>query len=161
MPPRTLPNMMPIKGTKTVFLNWIRCTNHTKIHVPRIDIAKASMTLPHRPIVGKKTNASMMPNCADWMVAPVLGDTNLFMQSCCMISPATLMPTPVHRIASSLGILARRKIFHSIPSGFSSNVPILISVTPTNSENTEMSSSTDARIMVGKYFLICIAPPVS
>ena len=34
-----------------------------------------------------------MPNWAEEMVAPVVGETNLFMQSCCMIRPATLIPT--------------------------------------------------------------------
>ncbi|MFR8542894.1 MAG: hypothetical protein ACLVD8_26425 [Enterocloster sp.] len=34
-----------------------------------------------------------MPNCAEEIVAPVVGETNLFMHSCCMIRPATLMPT--------------------------------------------------------------------
>ena len=48
-------------------------------------------------------SASRMPNCADEMVAPVVGETNLFMHSCCMIRPATLMPTPVHRMASRRG----------------------------------------------------------
>lgn len=31
-----------------------------------------------------------MPNCAEEIVAPVVGDTNLLLHSCCMMSPATL-----------------------------------------------------------------------
>ena len=50
------------------------------------------------------------------MVAPVVGETNLFMHNCCIISPAVLMPIPVHRIASSLGILDTRKISHCFAS---------------------------------------------
>ena len=37
------------------------------------------------------------------MVAPVVGETNLFIHSCCIIRPATLIPTPVHRIARRWG----------------------------------------------------------
>ena len=58
------------------------------------------------------SRASRMPNWAEEMVAPVVGETNLFMQSCCMIRPATLIPTPVHRMASSRGSRERRKISH-------------------------------------------------
>ena len=36
-----------------------------------------------------------MPNWAEEMVAPVVGETNLFMQSCCMIRPATLLSATV------------------------------------------------------------------
>ena len=44
-----------------------------------------------------------IPNCADEIVAPVVGETNLLAQSCCMMRPAMLMPAPVQRIARSLG----------------------------------------------------------
>lgn len=57
------------------------------------------------------TRAIRMPNFAEEMVAPVVGDTNLFIQSCCIISPATLMPAPVHRTARRRG---RREIRKSL-----------------------------------------------
>ena len=53
-----------------------------------------------------------MPNWAEEMVAPVVGDTNLLLHNCCMISPATLMPIPVHRMASRRGSREIRKTLH-------------------------------------------------
>ena len=86
----------------TTSLNWIRWMNQTKIHVPAIAARNAKMARPHSVDDGMNNSASRMPNCADEIVAPVVGETNLFMHSCCMIRPATLMPTPVHSIACLL-----------------------------------------------------------
>ena len=105
-------------------------------------------------MVGMNTNDNKIPNCADWIVAPVLGETNLFMQSFCMIRPATLIPTPVQRMASSLGILARKNIFNSMPSPPNNNVFKSISITPINKESTDMIRSKVPRSNVDKYFLI-------
>ena len=97
--------------------------------------------------------ARAMPNWADWIVVPVVGDTNLFMQSCCMISPATLMPMPVQRMASRRGIRASRKIFSSIPP--ESSELIWISVAPTNRDSTDRIASKAARITVLSQRLLC------
>ena len=88
------------------------------------------------------------------MVAPVLGETNLFIQSCCMIKPATLIPIPVHKMARSLGILDSRNIFSSIPSPLENNVFQSISMTPANSDSMEIMRSIVPRNMVDKYFWI-------
>ena len=69
--------------------------------------AKANTARPHNVDEGINSSAIKIPSCADEIVAPVVGDTNLFMHSCCIISPATLMPIPVHKTARSLG---RREI---------------------------------------------------
>ena len=58
-------------------------------------------------VLAEPTTLSSTPSYADEMVAPVMGNTNLFMQSFCIIRPATLIPTLVHRIASRRG---RREI---------------------------------------------------
>ena len=55
--------------------------NQTNIQVPRTAKAKEKMALPHRVELGMNSSASRMPNCAEEMVAPVVGETNLFMQS--------------------------------------------------------------------------------
>ena len=79
--------------------------NQTKIQVPRIAVAKAKIALLHRVEAGINSRAGRMPNCVEEIVAPVVGDTNLLLHSCCMMSPATLMPMPVylaHRLAERL-----------------------------------------------------------
>ena len=109
-PPMTLPNMMPTSGTITTSLNWMLWIKKTKIQVPSTAVIKAKIALPHSVEFGQNSSTSRMPNCAEEMVAPVVGDTNLFMQSCCMMRPATLIPTPVHSTASRRGSREIRKI---------------------------------------------------
>ena len=91
------------------------------------------------------------------MVAPVVGETNLFMQSCCMISPATLIPTPVHKIASRRGNreIKRISIFSSSPL---SRLAGVRSRTPINSEQTDRTASMTVRKMVLLYFLMVVPP---
>ena len=103
------------------------------------------------------SSASRMPNWAEEMVAPVVGDTNLLLHNCCMISPATLMPTPVHRIASRRGSREIRKI--SICSKFpaSSSAGVRL-ITPTNSEQQDKTSNRAKRTMVERYGLIQSSP---
>ena len=38
----------------------------------------------HRVEAGINSRASRMPNCAEEIVAPVVGDTNLLLHSCCI-----------------------------------------------------------------------------
>src|SRR5699024_9651155 len=49
--------------------------------------------------------ATTIPSCAESIVAPVVGDTNLFLLICCIISPHILIPIPASIIAISLGNL--------------------------------------------------------
>ena len=49
--------------------------------------------------------ATTIPSCAESIVAPVVGDTNLFLLICCIISPHILIPIPASIIAISLGTL--------------------------------------------------------
>ena len=153
----TLPNMMPTKGTITTSLNWIRWINHTKTQVPRVAITKAKMARLHRVELGMNSRASRMPNLAEEMVAPVVGETNLFMHNCCMIRPATLIPTPVHRMASSRGSRERRKISHwsQFPD---SRLGTSRSITPTKREITDRNTSPTARRRVVVYRLMAGTP---
>ena len=77
----------------------------------------------------------------------MVGETNLFMQSCCMISPATLMPTPVQRIARSLGSREIRNTSRSSVSPVS-RAAGRMSITPTKSERTERMSRVVKRSRV-------------
>ena len=51
-----------------------------------------------------------MPNLAQSIVPAVVGETNLFCVSCCMMSPHILRLIPVSKIAISLGILVSKMI---------------------------------------------------
>ena len=125
----------------------------TKIHVPAMAAAKAKTARPHRDDDGINSSASKIPNCADEIVAPVVGETNLFMQSCCMIRPEILIPTPVQRIARRRGSRDLNRISicskspRSTPSGLSS-------ITPRNSDTTDSTASNTARRMVRVFGFI-------
>ena len=73
----TLPNMMPTSGTITTSLKVMRWMNHTKIHVPSVAVAKANSARPQSVEFGMNNSASKMPNCAEEMVAPVVGGDEL------------------------------------------------------------------------------------
>ena len=103
---------------------------HISEEVLAVIAAAAAMEVEEMCI---RDRARRMPNWAEEMVAPVVGETNLFMQSCCMIRPATLMPTPVHRIASRRGRREIRKI-SSCSSSPDSSPDRFISITPRNSD---------------------------
>ena len=131
--------------------------NQTKIQVPRIAVAKAKMARLHRVEAGINRSASKMPNWAEEMVAPVVGDTNLLLHSCCMMSPATLMPMPVHKMASRRGSREMMKISScsKLPARSS---PGVRSITPTNSEQQDKTSNRAKRTMVERYGLIQSSP---
>lgn len=84
--------------------------NQTKTHVPKIAVAKAKRARLHKLEAGINNSVSKMPSWAEEIVAPVVGEINLLLHNCCMISPATLIPIPVHKIARSRGSLEMRKI---------------------------------------------------
>ena len=157
-PPKTLPNIIPTRGTITTTLNFTLWINHTNNHVPTIAVANANMARPHRVDPGINNNASKIPNWADEMVAPVVGETNLFMQSCCIIKPATLIPTPVHKIANSLGNLETIKISHCFASP-ENREDKLMSITPTKRERTAKRNKVMDRIMV-KSLPFMITPKI-
>ena len=127
--------------------------NQTNIQVPRTANTKEKTALPHRVELGMNSSASRIPNCAEEMVAPVVGETNLFMQSCCIIRPATLIPIPVQRIAKRRG---RREIRNTSKCSLSPcNSPeSSTSRTPTNSDQIDSIKSRANKIMVVKCFFI-------
>ena len=154
MPPMTLPNIMPTRGTIITSLNFTLWINQTKIQVPKIAKIKAKMALDQIVELGMKRSASRMPNWEDEMVAPVVGDINLFIQSCCMIKPAILIPTPVHKIAKRRGSLEIKKISNCSPS-LKREVKF-ISRTPTNKETTDRITSRTASVTVIAQPLIAL-----
>ena len=147
--------MMPTSGTITTSLKVMRWMNHTKIHVPSVAVAKANSARPQSVEFGMNNSASKMPNCAEEMVAPVVGETNLFMQSCCMMSPATLMPTPVQRMASRRGSRETTSIFSCSISPPNSDGRSR-SMTPTNSEQTLAAIRQMPSMMEMRWFLIAV-----
>ena len=84
----------------------------TKIQVPKMAVVKEKKALPQMIDPGQNKRASKIPNWAEEIVAPVVGEMNLFIQSCCMINPGTLIPIPVQRIASKRGKREIKKISH-------------------------------------------------
>ena len=96
-----------------------------------------------------------MPNCAEEMVAPVVGEANLLLHSCCMIRPATLIPTPVHRMAKSRGSREMKNTSHCSLSP-ASRLCGLMSSTPTNRERPERIARIPPRTKV----VLCVAIPV-
>ena len=133
--------------------------NHTNIHVPIIAAANENIALLQSVEVGIKTSAISMPNCADDIVAPVVGDINLLLQSCCIISPATLMPMPVQIIAKRRGSLEITNISNwcILPERSSFGVT---SITPTKTDNADSNSRINNDKIVLFIDLIVITPQV-
>ena len=125
--------------------------------MPKIAVANANIALLHSVEDGMNKSARSIPNCAEDMVAPVVGDTNLLLQSCCMISPATLIPIPVHKIARSLGSLDTTNIFNCSPLPASSSAGVIF-ITPTNNDAQDTMSSKTAKTIVDKYAFIRSSP---
>ena len=131
--------------------------NQTKIHVPSTAAAKAKTALLQSVDPGMNSSAISIPSWAEDMVAPVVGETNLFMHSCCIIRPATLMPIPVQSMARSRGRRDMRKILHCSPSPESSPDNSTYS-TPMNSDTADSTSRAAASMTVDVYFFI-LGPP--
>lgn len=87
--------------TTQVDRTWVM--SREKASVPAIAAAKAKSVRDTSVEDGRKAKAKRMPSCADAIVAPVVGDTNLFAQSCCMMRPAMLRPAPASSTAASRG----------------------------------------------------------
>lgn len=92
-------------------------------------------------------NAINIPNWADEIVAPVVGDTNLFIHNCCIIRPATLIPNPVHNIAKSLGSrdIKNNSIWYISPV---ISEKISISITPINRDIKDKIIKVTVKIIV-------------
>lgn len=68
-----------------------------------------------------------------------------------IISPATLIPIPVHIIANNLGNLETTNIINALLS-FVNKSLISISITPTNIDINDNASRIIARIISVQYF---------
>ena len=123
-PLMTLENIMPIKGTVTGSFIGVRSANATKVQVPIIAAAKAKSVRVTNVEVGRKMKAMRIPSCADAMVAPVVGDTNLLAQSCCMMRPAILIPAPVQSAAARRGSREAKNTCQASPSARSNSAGV-------------------------------------
>lgn len=111
----------------------------------------------HKVELGINSKANKIPNWAEDIVAPVVGETNLFIHSCCIINPATLIPIPVQRIANKRGILEMMKILITSLSP-DKRALISVSITPTNNDITDKTTNIVNKIIVDRYLRI-ITPP--
>lgn len=129
------------------------------MYVPIIADINAKIVFPIRLDFGNTKIAISIPNCADDIVAPVDGETNLFMQSCCIIRPATLIPTPVHRIARSRGNLEIIRISScsKLPAKSSDGV---IVITPRNKDTADKIINMTNKNNVSRFSLL-IRPPIN
>ena len=81
---------------------------------------------------GKAIREINIPNLAQSIVPAVVGETNLFLVSCCIISPQIANELPEIIILTVLGILLDTKMFFcssvkfNICNGFTSETPINI-----------------------------------
>lgn len=96
---------MPTKGMTMTFFTLIFLRMNINKNVPPKAKIKAIPILPITGNPGRKIMDTRMPNLAESIVAAVLGETNLFLVICCMISPDILSAIPVMRMLISLGIL--------------------------------------------------------
>ncbi len=102
-----------------------------------------------------------MPNLAQSIVPAVVGETNLFCVSCCMMSPHILRLIPVSKIAISFGILVSKMIssWVVLSEKISSK---LIRITPINKLIIPKTTSKIKRIfklnkcLKSNFFLIVI-----
>ena len=136
----------------------MRWMNHTKIHVPSVAVAKANSARPQSVEFGMNNSASKMRTAPRRWSRPWWGETNLFMQSCCMMSPATLMPTPVQRMASRRGSRETTSIFNCSISPPNSDGRSR-SMTPTNSEQTLAAIRQMPKTMVMRWLLMAVPLP--
>lgn len=101
------PNIKPIKGTKITSLSLIFLKIWINIKEPKSANTEAMIAWVKKDAPAKNIKEISMPNLAQSIVPAVVGETNLFCVSCCMISPHILRLIPVSKIAISLGILVR------------------------------------------------------
>lgn len=137
----------------------MRWMNQTKSHVPSRANTNEKAARLHSVEDCMNSSAIRMPNLEQEIVAPVVGDTNLFMHSCCMIRPATLMPMPVQRIASRRGRreTSSSQSFSVSPRKMSAGVR---SITPTNSDAADKTDSSTPRTAVLNQLFSCSFPVI-
>ncbi|MNT83107.1 hypothetical protein D3C71_1409270 [compost metagenome] len=98
-----LPNISPTSGMNTLSLYLIFSRIRMNRKVPSSEKTNATSSFCIAPAPLKNMRATIMPNLAESIVPAVVGETNLFRDSCCMISPAMLMLMPATMRAMSRG----------------------------------------------------------
>lgn len=109
-------------------------------------------------IPGNKIMLISIPNFAASKVPAVVGDTNLFKDICCIISPLMLKPTPASIKATVLGILLIKKTDASESFQFVKSNQ-LICFTPMDKEamiKTEKSKTKNRFRKISLFRLILI-----
>ncbi|MPN46062.1 hypothetical protein SDC9_193642 [bioreactor metagenome] len=98
------PSIIPTKVMKIAFLYFTFFNIFTNKKVP--PNAKMKETTIFCNVVAEVNNSmeTSIPSFAESTVAAVVGDTNLFLLSCCIIRPTMLIATPAIMILNNLGI---------------------------------------------------------
>ena len=104
------PSIMPSNGTKMIFLTLILFRIDKKSIVPAMAKIKATSIFCMVFALPRNNMAKSIPSLAESIVAAVLGDTNLFLVSCCIMRPDKLKAIPVIRMLISLGPRLKRRI---------------------------------------------------
>src|SRR5699024_6027002 len=106
-----LTNIKPTKGINTGSLNLIFSKILIKIKLHKYANEKATIILFNYLVLVITSNDINTPNLAEAIVPAVVGETNLFRLSCCIINPVILMLAPAKRILASLGNLLINKTY--------------------------------------------------
>lgn len=120
--------------------------------VPKIENANANIDLNTNDDLAKISSDTKIPNWAEEIVAPVDGETKLFITNFCIINPDIDRAIPVRIIVISLGILDIIKVLNCSTSLKISSK--LISIGPTKIDTKLKIINTD----INNIFL-CIGTP--
>src|SRR5699024_12007989 len=99
-------------GINTGSLNLIFSKIFIKINVPKSANANATIILFNELALVNTSNDTNTPNLAASIVHAVVGDTNLFRLSCCLINPVILILAHAIRILDNISnILINKNTF--------------------------------------------------
>ncbi len=104
------PSIKPTSGINIASLNFIRFSICMNTNVPSNAKTKATSIFTIGVAVVNIISAIRMPNLAQSIVPAVVGDTNLFLVICCIISPQMLKLIPAIIILIRRGNLLINKI---------------------------------------------------
>src|SRR5690625_1441421 len=104
-----IPNIITTMGINTGSLYLIFYQIFIKINHHNNANAKATTIFFNELALVNTSNDTNTPNLAASIVPAVVGETNLFRLSCCIINPVILMLAPAIRILANLGNLLINK----------------------------------------------------
>src|SRR5699024_12018408 len=97
-----LPNIKPTNGINMASLNLIFSSIFIKTSVPTSAKAKDTSIFCNGFAAVKTIRETSTPSLAESSVPEVVGETNLFLLSCCILNPQILMLMTATRILNSL-----------------------------------------------------------